>query len=86
MQRRLDRAVASNEKEKIRWIVHLLSKRTRAKKILAVYHNTIENKGRYTAGVDGECIKKGASGQEKDRQRQEILKGINIDTQSREST
>ena len=78
MQRRLDRAVASNDKEKIRWIVHLLSKRSRAVKVLAVYHITVENEGRYTAGVDGECIKKGATRQEKNRQRYEILKRINI--------
>ena len=83
MQRRLDKALASNEEEKIRWIIHLLSKRSRAVKVLAVYHITVENEGRYTPGIDGESIKKGATHQEKNQQRQELLKGINVDRQPR---
>jgi len=45
--------VADNNRSKIRWYIHLLSKRSRAVKILAVYHVTAENNGRYTAGIDG---------------------------------
>ena len=49
----IKRRVKDNNRTKIRWYTHLLSKRSRAVKILAVYHVTAENNGRYTAGVDG---------------------------------
>lgn len=78
MQRRLDKAVASNNKKKIRWYVHLLSKRSRAVKTLAVYHITSENDGKYTAGVDKVCIKRDSSKETKDKQRLKLLKAINI--------
>jgi len=52
IQRKLDKAVADNDKTKIRWYIHLLSKRSKAVKILAVYHVTANNQGRHTAGVD----------------------------------
>jgi RNA-directed DNA polymerase len=79
MQMRLDKAVASNDKGKIRWYAHLLSKRSRAAKIVAVYHITAENEGRHTAGVDGIRIEKDGSREDKTRQRLELLKGINIE-------
>jgi len=37
MQRKLDRAVADNNKSDIRWFTHILSKKSRAVKILAVH-------------------------------------------------
>ena len=64
MQRRLDEAVASNDKRKIRWYTHLLSKRSKGAKILAVYQVTVENKGKYTAGIDGVCINRDGSREE----------------------
>ena len=52
IQRRLDKAVANDDKPKIRWYTHLLVKKSRASKILAVYRVCEMNKGRNTAGVD----------------------------------
>ena len=57
-----DEAVANNDKARIRWYVHLLSKRSRAVKSLAVYHVTTQNKGRYTAGIDGIKMIRGRKG------------------------
>ena len=56
IQRRLDRAVANDDKPKIRWYTHLLMKRSRAAKVLAVYQVCKVNTGRHTAGVDGIAI------------------------------
>jgi RNA-directed DNA polymerase len=53
IQERLDRAVANDDKPTIRWLTHLLSKRSRAAKILAVHRICQVNKGRHTAGIDG---------------------------------
>jgi RNA-directed DNA polymerase len=52
IQRKLDKAVADGDKARIRWYFHLISKRSRAAKILAVHKITAKNKGRYTAGID----------------------------------
>ena len=62
IQRKLDKAVADNDKSKIRWYIHLLSKRSRAVKILAVCRVTTQNKGRYTAGIDGIRMIRGRKG------------------------
>ena len=61
IQRKLDAAVAASDKPKIRWYQHLLTKRSRAVKILAVHRITKENDGKYTAGVDKVAIPKNAS-------------------------
>ena len=53
IQGKLDKAVANGDKDHIRWYVHLLSKKSRAVKILAIYRICEINKGRHTAGVDG---------------------------------
>ena len=53
IQERLDRAVANDDKPKIRWLTHLLSKKSRAVKILAIHRICQVNKGRHTAGIDG---------------------------------
>jgi RNA-directed DNA polymerase len=79
IQRRLDEAVASNDKAKVRWYTHLLTKRSRAAKVLAVYHVTVENQGKYTAGIDGESLDQKASKPEKDRHRLKLLERIHIE-------
>lgn len=76
MQRKLDKVVASGDVKRIRWYVHLLSKRSRAVKVIAVYHVTSENDGKYTAGVDSVAIKRDTSKGEKDYQRRLLLKEI----------
>ena len=59
IQQRLDKAVATNNVRRIRHIFDLLTKRSFAVKVLAVYHITKRNKGKNTAGVDGIVIPKG---------------------------
>jgi len=77
IQRKLDKAVADNNKSKIRWYTHLLSHKSRAVKILAVYRVTSLNQGKYTAGTDGVKLVKGRS-KENEELRVELLNGINI--------
>ncbi len=72
MQRRLDKAVASGNKEKIRFITHLLTRRSEAVKILSTYRIT-SNSGSQTAGIDGIAIPKGAN---KTRIRKRLLRQI----------
>jgi len=78
IQRKLDQAVADNDSNKIRWYVHLLSKRSRAVKILAIHHVTSQNKGRYTAGIDGVKMLKGRKVRNKQVQ-MSLLNNINIE-------
>ena len=59
IQQRLDRAVATNDVKRIRHIFDLLTKRSFAVKILAVYRITKRNTGKNTAGVDGVALPKG---------------------------
>ena len=77
IQRKLDKAVAENNKSNIRWFTHLLSHKSRAVKILAVYRVTSINQGKYTAGTDGVKMVKGRS-KENGELRMELLKSINI--------
>jgi RNA-directed DNA polymerase len=58
IQKRLDKAVATNDAKRIRHIFDLLTKRSQAVKTLAAYRITKRNKGKYTAGVDGVAIPK----------------------------
>ena len=53
IQWKLDKAVANDDKDLIRWCAHILSKKSRAVKILAVNRICQINSGKYTAGVDG---------------------------------
>ena len=53
IQMKLDNAVANDDKDLIRWYVHLLSRKSRAVKILAIHEVCEVNSGKYTAGVDG---------------------------------
>ena len=53
VQRKLDRAVADGDDTRIRGYVHLLSKKSRAVKILAIHRVCEMNSGKHTAGIDG---------------------------------
>ena len=77
MQRKLDKAVANDDKAKIRWYFHLLSKKSLAVKILAVNRVTRINKGKKTAGVDKVSLPN-----EKDKQiifRHQLLNNIDVE-------
>ena len=56
IQRKLDKAVANGDENQIRWFVHLLSKKSKAVKILAVHRICEVNSGKHTAGVDGTAM------------------------------
>ena len=58
VQRKLDRAVADGNNTRIRGYVHLLSKKSRAVKILVIHRVCEVNSGKYTAGVDGFAMPK----------------------------
>ena len=77
IQGKLDKAVADNDKSNIRWYTHLLSHKSRAVKILAVYRVTSLNQGKYTAGTDRVKLVKGRS-KENGELRVELLNSINI--------
>lgn len=77
IQRKLDAAVATGDKPKIRWYQHLLLKRSRAAQVLAVWRITKENHGKQTAGIDGMAIPKSTK-MEQNKVRHRILNGINI--------
>ena len=76
-QRKLDKAVANGDQAKIRWYTHLLSKRSRAVKILAVHKVTCLNRGKYTAGVDKVTLPR-ADRQTQNRFRGQLLEEIDI--------
>lgn len=70
-------AVADNNKSNIRWYTHILSKRSRAVKILSVYRVTAHNQGRYTAGVDRVRMIRGRKGRN-EQLRLSLLNDIDI--------
>ena len=78
MQRRLDKAVADNDKEGIRETFDLLTKRSKAVVILATWRITQHNVGKYTAGVDGIAIPKGQSREYQNQIRHRIMAEIDI--------
>ena len=77
MQKRLDEAVASNNKAKIRTIFTILTKRSFAVKVLAVWRITYLNSGKNTAGVDNVKIPQ-AERSLQNAIRYRLLKAINI--------
>ena len=77
IQQRLDRAVATNNAKRIRHIFDLLTKRSQAVKILAVYRITKRNKGKNTAGIDGIAIPK-ENTQEANKIAMRLLNAIDI--------
>ena len=78
MQRRLDKAVANNDKDKIRSIFNILAKRSFAVRVLAIWRITYRNYGRNTAGIDGVAIPKNAKRVETDAIRHKLLERIDI--------
>ncbi len=78
MQKRLDKAVANNDTDKIRILFNILLKRSHAVKVLAVWKITYRNKGKNTAGIDGIAIPKNATREETDKIRFRLLDLINI--------
>ncbi len=81
MQRRLDKAVADNDKEGIRETFDLLTKRSKAVVILATWRITQRNTEKYTAGVDGIAIPKGQSREYQNQIRHKIMAEIDIGRQ-----
>jgi len=77
MQKKLDRAVADNNKPDIRWFTHILYKKSKAVKILAVQRVTTLNQGKYTAGIDGVRMIRGREGKN-NKLKLSLLKDINI--------
>ncbi len=77
IQRKLDNAVANDDKNKIREIVDLLAKKSLSTKIQAVWKITSVNKGKYTAGTDGVATPKEGR-KEIDRFRLKLLNEINL--------
>lgn len=74
MQRQIHKAVEAGNWRKARYLIYLLTRRSRAMKILATYKITTKNQGMHTAGIDNMCIPKGIKPIEKKRIRLEILK------------
>jgi RNA-directed DNA polymerase len=74
MQRQIHKAVEAGKCRKARYLVYLLTRRSRATKLLATYKITTQNRGKHTAGVDQVRIPKGIGPEAKRRIRLEILK------------
>lgn len=83
MQRRLDKAVADNDKEGIRETFDLLTKRSMAVSILATWRITHRNSEKYTAGVDGIAIPKGQSREYQNQIRHRLMADVDIGKQPR---
>jgi len=77
IQRKLDKAVADNNKSNIRWYTHILSHKSRAVKILAVHRVTSLNQGKYTGGTDKVRMIRGREGINR-KLRLSLLNDINI--------
>jgi len=74
MQRQIHKAVEAGKWRKARYLIYLLTRRSRATKLLATYKITTQNRGKHTAGVDQVRIPKGIDPETKRRIRLEILK------------
>ena len=79
IQRRLDKAVATNNVKRIQHIFDLLTKRSQAVKILAVHRVATLNQGKNTAGVDGIALPKGDK-RKADAMKLRLLEEIDIST------
>ena len=79
IQRRLDKAVADNDKKGIRETFDLLTKRSDAVKVVAIWRITQRNKDKYTAGIDGVSIPKGESREVQNQVRHRLMKEIDLD-------
>ena len=74
MQRQIHKAVEAGKWRKVRHLIYLLTKRSRAIKILTTYRITTGNGGKHTAGVDNVRIPRGTSPETKRQIRLGILK------------
>jgi RNA-directed DNA polymerase len=72
MQRQIHKAVEAGKWRKVRYLTYLLTRRSRAIKVLATYGITAGNGGRHTAGVDNVRIPRGISPETK----RQIMLGI----------
>ncbi len=76
MQRQIHKAVEAGKWRKARYLIHLLTRRSKATKLLATYRITTKNRGKHTAGIDKVRIPKGISPESMRRIRQGILKQV----------
>jgi RNA-directed DNA polymerase len=74
MQRQIHKAVEAGNWRKARYLIYLLTRRSKAAKLLATYKITTQNRGKHTSGIDGVRIPKGIDPGTKRRIRLEILK------------
>ena len=77
-QRRLDKAVAEDNRTNIRYFSYLLGKRSKAVKVLAVHRICKLNEGRHTAGVDGYAISEDK--EDANQQMISLLNEINVES------
>ena len=80
IQHRLDKAVATNNVKRIQHIFDLLTKRSKAVKILAIHRVATLNQGKNTAGVDGIALPKGDK-PKADAMKLRLLKEIDINAE-----
>ena len=76
IQKRLDRAIASDNSKRIRHLTNILTKQSRAVKILSVYRITTINSGKNTTGTDGVSMPKETA--KRNAMRYELLNNIDI--------
>jgi len=76
MQRQIHKVVEAGKWRKARYLIYLLTRRSKATKILATHRITTKNRGKHTAGVDNVRIPKGISPESMRRIRQGILKQV----------
>ena len=74
MQRQIHKAAEAGNWRKARYLIYLLTRRSRATKLLATYKITTQNRGKHTAGIDCVRIPKGIDPETRRRIRLEILK------------
>lgn len=78
IQRRLDKAVADNDKGGIRETFDLLAKRSQAVRVLATWRVTHRDATKCTAGVDGIAIPKGGGLEAHNQLRHEIMAAVDV--------
>ena len=78
IQRRLDKAVADNDKNSIQRLFDLLIRKSTAVKVLATWRITQRNQGKYTAGVDGISMSKDHNRKTQNQMRLKLMDKIDI--------
>jgi RNA-directed DNA polymerase len=73
MQRQIHKAVEAGKVRKAKYLTYLLTRRSKATKILATYNITSKNEGKHTPGTDGMCLPKGTNRNQKKHIMSEIL-------------